>query len=420
VWNAILADLPAAAGISAAILVLFGAAEWIGRTTRVPTEYTRKLTHVGAGVIVMTFPWIIDSPWTVAILSLAFFGVLVAGKATGLLSSVHNIERRTSGAYYYPFAVLGTFWLAKGDPLLFCLPIAVMALADTTAALVGRQAGQIQYQVYDNSRTLEGSLSFFGMALILIVAGLAMAGTPGWPAMIIVALVAAIMCTATEAISVRGADNLFIPYACFLVLDRTTRLGLRDLSGWVEGMLLGLLTVTLTYKRAALTPSGSVTLFVVLTLSWALGGWTWTIPLMALFSLYLATAPQESRLVRADLDEVFPTTVGSMIIVLAFGHFEDPVLFVPFLATVAASGAIALSRMAQVRGWPQVPLVLSGAIVPVLPVLVYEPTTPLVPVMLAAAAGCLAFAALAKTSFAGRRMLASLLAGAVAWAAVPV
>ena len=228
------------------------------------------------------------------------------------------------------------------------------------------------------------------------------------------------MCVPCESISVRGADNLFIPYACFLVLDRTIRLGLHDLSGWVEGMIIGLLTVVFSYKRASLTPSGSVTLFVVLTLAWALGGWAWTIPLAAPFFLYLATAPQQSREVKADLNEVFPATVGSMVIVLAFGHFEDPVLFVPFLATVAASGAIMLGRMALVRGWPQIPLAISGGLVPIVPVLAYEPSTPVIPVALAAAAGCAAFAALARTPMAGRRLVASLLAGAVAWAAVPV
>ena len=420
VWNEILADLPSAAAISVAILLLFGLAELIGRKTPAPVELTRKLTHVGAGAIVMGFPWFIDSPWTVAILATAFFGLLVAGRVSGQLRSVHGVERKTSGAYYYPFAVLGTFWLAKGDPLLFCVPIAVMALADTVAALVGKSSGNVHYRVMDNSRTLEGSLCFFAMAMAVIVGGMALAGKPGWPELLIVALVAAIMSTATEAISVRGADNLFIPYACFLVLDRTLRIGLSDLSGWVEGMLIGILTVALTYRRASLTPSGSVTVFVVLTLSWALGGWLWSLPLAALFFLYLATAPDPTKGIRADLVEVFPTTVGSMIIVLAFGHFDDPVLFVPFLATVAASGAITLSRMAIVRGWPQVPLALSGGLAPVIPVLAYEPTTPVIPVILAASVGCLAFALLARTPLAGRRLVASLLAGAVAWGTVPL
>lgn len=415
--DAIIHDAQGALLISIGIVALFAIGESLHRVARVRVELTRKFTHVGAGMIVLSFPWVIESPWTVLALSVSFGGLLVAGKMTGLLSSVHNVERRTSGAYFYPVAVFGTFWLSKGDPLLFCVPIAVMALADTAAALVGQRIGEFHYRVFDNKRSVEGSLGFFGFALAVCMAGMALAGEPGWPAMFIVALVAAIMATATEAISVRGADNLFIPYTCFLVLDRTLRLGLRDLSGWIEGMMLALLILVSTYRVAALTPAGGVTVFVVVTLAWALGGLPWLLPLATLYLLYILTAPRDSD-IRADLDEVFPTTVGSMVVVLAFGHFDDPDLFVPYLATLTASGAIALGRMAKMRGWPMIPLGLSGAMTPLIPVLAYEQTVPLPALALATAAGSLAFAALAKTEFTGRRMVSSLLAGAVAWAAV--
>ena len=416
----IASDVPYALIISGAILLLFVSAEVLRRKAGIPTEYTRKLTHVGAGAIVIGFPWMLTSPVVVGVLALGFTAILVAGRVLGLLTCVHDIDRTTGGAYYYPLAVFGTFWLADGNPLLYCVPIAVMAVADTVAALVGRKTGEIRYRVMDNSRSLEGSLSFFGLALLILLVGMGIAGQPSWPAMLIVALVAAVLCTATEAISVRGADNLFIPYACFLVLDRTIRLGLRDLSGWVEGMLLGLIVVVVSYRRASLTPAGSVTLFVVLTLSWALGGWTWALPMLALFALYLTTMPEQSLRVQADLEEVFPTTVGATIIVLAFGHYADPSLFVPYLATLAASGAIALSRMATVRTWPRMPLAVSGAVVPVLPVLTYRPDVPILTVTAAAAVGWLAFTALAQTSMSGRRLISALLAGSIAWAAAPL
>ena len=385
------------------------------RTRGVRVEVTRKFTHVGAGLIVMTFPWVLNSPWSVCLLSISFAGLLVVGKTTGLLSSVHGVERRTSGAYYYPLAVLGTFWLSKGDPLLFCVPIAVMALADTAAALVGQKVAGTEYQVYDNHRTVEGSLVFFALAMGICLTGLALAGLPGWPAMLLVALVAAIMATATEAISVRGADNLFIPYTCFLVLDRTIRLGLQDLSGWIEGLLLGVCITVSSYRLAALTPAGGITVLVVVTLAWALGGWTWFLPLLAFYCLYIATTPREGH-IRADLDEVFPTIVGSMIVVLIFGHFGDPGLFIPYLATLAASGAIALSRMALVRGWPVVPMAISGAMTPILPVFAYEIEVPILAISLAAIVGCACFAILARTPIAGRRLISALMSGAVAWA----
>lgn len=416
ILNAIIADAVSAAAISVAIVALFAVGECLHRLMKVRVEFTRKLTHVGAGMIVLSFPWTLSSPWTVFVLSLSFGGLLSIGKVTGLLSSVHNVERKTSGAFYYPVAVLGTFWLSGGDPLLFCVPIAVMALADTAAALVGQSVGQFHYRVFDNKRSVEGSMGFFAFALAICLAGLAFNGSPGWPAMLIVALVAAIMATATEAISVRGSDNLFIPYTVFLVLDRTIRIGLRDLSGWLEGMMLALLILVASYRIAALTPAGGVTVFVVVTLAWALGGLAWMLPLGALFLLYILTAPREGD-IRADLDQVFPTTVGSMIVVLAFGHFGDPDLFVPYLATLTASGAIALGRMARLRGWPVIPLALSGGMTPLIPVIAYEDTVPFSTIALATLAGCAVFASLRRSDFSGRRMLSALLAGAIAWAA---
>lgn len=414
--NAVVSDASSAAAISVAILLLFSVGEWLHRSLKVRVELTRKLTHVGAGVIVMTFPWTLSSPWTVLLLSVSFGALLSVGKLTGLLSSVHNVDRRTSGAFFYPVAVLGTFWLSRGDPLLFCVPIAVMALADTAAALVGQSVGQFHYRVFDNRRSVEGSMGFFAFALAVCMSGLALYGAPGWPAMLIVALVAAIMATATESISVRGSDNLFIPYTVFLVLDRTMRLGLRDLSGWLEGMMLALMVLVGSYRVAALTPAGGVTVFLVVTLAWALGGLVWLMPLLALYLLYIVTAPREGD-IRADLNEVFPTTVGSMIVVLAFGHFGEADLFVPYLATLTASGAIALGRMATLRGWPLIPLALSGAMTPLMPVVAYEHSVPVPALALATLAGCAAFASLRRSDFSGRRMLSALLAGAVAWAA---
>ena len=196
-----------------------------------------------------------------------------------------------------------------------------------------------------------------------MLAALAIAGRPGWPEMLLVTLVAAIMATATEAISVRGADNLFIPYACFLILERALRMGLAELSGWFEGMIVSLALLVVSWGRSGLTEAAAITVFIVGTLAWALGGWTWALPLAALFGIFVAAIPAaDIRL--TDMTEVFPATMGSMIVVLAFGHFEDPTLFVPYLATLATGGAIAMQGMADNRGWPQLPMGLSGALAP--------------------------------------------------------
>ena len=412
---ALVADRAGIAVTAVAITVLMSTGELLRRMGRLPTEHTRKLTHLGSGAIVLAFPWLLSSPWSVAVLAVLFAGVLTLGKATGLLSHVHAVKRRTGGAFYYPLAVFGTFWLAAGDPLLYCLPIGIMALADAGAAVAGQRPGVTRYPVLDGARSLEGSLTFFGLAAGVVAAGLALAGAPGWPAMLLVTRVVAVLTTAVEAISVRGVDNLFIPYAAFVVLDRTVRLGLRDLSGWIEGMLLGLIIVLVTARRAGLTPAGAVTVFLVGTVAWALGGATWLLPILAVYALAVfATARLKLQL---DLDEVFPTAVGSITILLAFGHLDRPDLYVPFLAAIAANGAIALARVAEVRGEHRLVWGLAGALAPLAAAAIATPDIPMAVAGGAATVGVAAFAALARTRLVGRRMAAGLAAGVVAWAA---
>lgn len=406
------ADLPGALFISTSILVLFATAEAIKRHRDTPTEWTRKLTHVGGGVIVFGVPWLLSSAWTVALLSLAFAGILIGGRLTGWLSSVHDVERRTSGAYYYPFAVLGLYLLADGDPLLYCVPLAVMAVADTGAALVGKHRGQVRYRVLDGDRSLEGSFTFFGLAFVLVLAGLAIAGRPGWPAMLLVTLVVATLTTAVEAVSVRGSDNLLIPYLGWLALDRTVSLGLDGLAPWIEGMLVTLVLLLITARRADFTVAGSVTLFLLGSLAWAVGSSTWWLPSAAVYLLFLvARLPR----VDTDLDDVFATGSGPLAVVLAFAHTGDPGLYAPYLVTNATTAAILMAFVARSRRWPVVPAAVVGALVPTVPDLLQGHGPPIAGTVLGGLVGLLIFAAIQRAPFPGRRLVASLLTGLGAW-----
>lgn len=408
-------------GISVAIVALFATGEALRRVLGVATEYTRKLAHVGGGVVVMSLPWALSSHWTVLLLSLAFFGLLAIGRVTGLLGSVHAVERTTGGAYFYPFAVYGSYLLARGDPLLFCVPIGVMAVADTGAAIVGKRMGNTRYRVMDGARSLEGSFTFFALAFALILGGVALDGRGGWPGVLLVALVGGIVTTCVEAVSVRGADNLFIPYAGFLVLDRTLRLGLAEMGAWIEGMLIGFVAVVLAWKPARLQPAGAVAAFLFATLAWALGGPGWLLPLATLSALLvLVRAPDEDW----DLEQVFPTLIGSSMVLLAFGHSGRETWYLPFLVTVAANGAIAMALIGRAwrpdatgwrRGWIA-PIALVGAVAPALAAWTWDRDVPVDIVALGGMAGLALYFALHRAPVPGRRLAAAALSGLAVWA----
>ncbi len=407
------ADAAGAAFISVYIVGLFAGAELLSRWRSLPVEWTRKLTHVGAGAVVLAFPWLVAHTVTVALLALAFTGVLVGGKVTGLLGSIHNVRRRTAGAYYYPVAVLGIWILSGGDPLLYCVPLGIMAVADTGAALVGQRTGETTYRVMDGERSMEGSLAFFTLAFAVALIGAGLAERPGWPEMLLVTLVVAGLTTAVEAVSVRGSDNLFIPYAAWLGLDRTDRLGLDSLGDWVLGMALGVTVLVITGERARLSAAGAVVVFLVCTLAYALGGLLWFLPLAILYALYLlARRPEDPT----ELDMVFPTTAGSMAVLLLYAHTDAESLFLPYLTTVAANGAMAAVLLAEVRGWRGWPVALGiGAAVPVLGARLLAPEAPVLLPILFGLLAPLLFRGLSMTSLVGRRLVASLACGAATW-----
>jgi hypothetical protein len=250
----------------------------------------------------------------------------------------------------------------------------------------------------------------FGIALV----GCALAGRPGWPEVLLVALVVAGLTTSVEAVSVRGSDNVLIPYFAWLALDHTERLGLEALGDWILGMGVGVALLMVTGTRARLTTAGGVIVFLVCTLAFPLGGLPWLAPFLVLWVLFLiARRPG----VDTELDMVFPTTAGSIVILLLFAHLADPTLYPPFLTTIAANGAMAGSLLAPRRAL-QAPLVLLGAALPVAAARLLAE----VPVLIPIAGGLVAvqlLPLLSATPLVGRRLVASLACGLAVWWALP-
>ncbi len=428
--EALLHDAWAMAGISVAIICMFAIGELLRRGLGVEAEATRKFAHVGGGVVVLGFPWILSSAWTVAVLSASFFLILLLGRVTGVLGSVHAVDRRTSGAELYPAAVMGTWWLSGGEALAFCVPMAVMAAADAGAAFVGKRMGTVRFRVMDGARSLEGSLTFFAIAFAIFLAGLALDGRGGWPGVLLIALIGGVLTTCVEAISVRGIDNVLIPWAGWLVIDRTLRLGLAEMSSWVEGMLVAFIGVLVGWNAARLQPAAAVAAFVFGTVAYALGGLGWFLPIAALGLAIAVFHPRERDV---DLEHVAPLALGSVGVLGALQLLGPrDAQAVPYLAALAASGAIALARLRVEPGEPglrgglgALPMPFRatiGALLPLLPAMLWPPFTvsPLKawPVVIGAAlVGALAWLPLRHFPRAGRRLVAAMVAGLVAWGA---
>lgn len=335
--------------IAVPVAVLFTVAEVLYRTGRVEVEYTRKLTHLGSGVVVLSMPWVVSTHWSVLALSVGFVAVLVLTKWLGWLPSVHAVSRKTSGAQYYPIAVYGTYLLADGRPFFYMVPMMVMALADTGAAVVGRRHAIVRYRVVEDFRSLGGSLTFFGLTFGVVIVGLSLVSHGHLPTVLLVALLTSMVATAVEGISVRGIDNLLVPYATWLVLDRTLGATRDGLGEWVLGATLVFALLIMTFRQARLTTTGFMAAFVAGFLAWGLGGPVWLATFLVPYAGFTASRPVTLSGTEGDLGIVVPAFLVPLALLLLHAHLPHPALFVPFLGAIAAISATGLAGFLRSR-----------------------------------------------------------------------
>lgn len=116
------------------------------------------------------------------------------------------------GAILFPFSLFicaALYWPL--DPLIFQGAALVLGLADGLAGLVGQRFGRRSYYLTGH-KTIEGSLTFFGVTIIILIALTWPLGPPDqlfWP----VIFFSSLLLTLSEALFSRGWDNLSTPLA---------------------------------------------------------------------------------------------------------------------------------------------------------------------------------------------------------------
>lgn len=223
-------------------------------------ELSRKLFHIGGGLSTLTFPWVFTSSWPVVLLALITMPTLLALKYLrtfqGNLGAVlYRVERVSLGELYFPLSVCLLFILTLTHPLLFLIPVLILALADPAAAGIGGRYGQLQYTLVKGRKSVEGSAAFFLVAFACVLFPLLIL-TPGDPGQVIpVATLVGLLATLAEAVAWEGLDNLFIPLFTGLLLAGLLQLNLPFLLLDL-GLTLGLLVTVCWFnlQHAACLP----------------------------------------------------------------------------------------------------------------------------------------------------------------------
>ncbi len=304
-------------------------------------EISRKAVHVFSGIIALTFPYYIHSHWVVLGL-VGFFGLLMfVTKRTHLLSSVHEVGRKSYGSLYYPLAIYLIYLLASHTLVLYFTSILVLTVSDAFAALVGKKYGTIKYEIEGNIKSLEGSICFFFLSFICVLLPLLLMSNIGNLEAIIISLIISILLTGFEAISPTGSDNIIIPYGTYFILSKMTALPLPLILNDLY-ILIG--TVVVTAMISLLNVSGLIGMMLLNYAAFTLGNIFWVIPLvMSEIFLFLRLRKENQQF---SLHVLFYLGfIPTVLLFVSNALKNESLFFIPYVVSIVSQ--IPMSHMCR-------------------------------------------------------------------------
>jgi len=206
--------------LACSFLLLFAVSELLYHYAKVGAEKTRRLVHLGTGLLTLLFPILLSNHWSVFLLCSSFLVILILSQRFDLLKSINKIDRVSRGSLIYPFVVYILFLAYQyyDQLLFFYLPVVILAVSDPVASLVGKTWPLGKYRLKHETKTLVGSTAFFGSALLISVLLLLSFTELQILEIMLVGILISLMTATVEALSYRGYDNLFIPMSALAIL----------------------------------------------------------------------------------------------------------------------------------------------------------------------------------------------------------
>ena len=337
-----------------AFLLLLGGIMLHRRIWSPHPEITRKALHAGSGLLTLSFPFLFRDVWPVLLLTAGSAAIIAVLKFSSAARRrfgrvVDDVERTTLGELYFPLAVAIVFWLARGhSPLLFCIPMLVLTLADATGALIGLRYGLTRYT--GGHKSFEGSLAFAVVAFLCVHVPLLLWSDTGRRETLMIAATLALLVMLLEGTAWRGLDNLFLPIGGFFLLRAYMPMTVADL--WPRLLVtIGLVAAVLMSRRATTLVDDSLLAGAFLCyVTWALAGWRWLVPPAILFVGYAWFSPRTAENSRRihSVDAVLAIWVIAIVWLSLSRTLDQPGLIYPFTLVFAAHMAIfGLSRLAH-------------------------------------------------------------------------
>jgi phytol kinase len=202
------------------IFALIGAAEALRHRRGYDNFFTRKVIHIGVGLLIWAIPFLFTTPWPFILACFAFAVLTFLDWRYGFFKAMASSNPQNLGTVYFPLAAAAVTYIFWDTPPLMVAALMPLTLGDGLAPVVGK-FGTHEYIIHTSKRTLEGSLGFF--IATSVGTWFALWIMPGSPevtpiAAVAPAFVVALATTLVEAVSVWGVDNLTVTATAMILL----------------------------------------------------------------------------------------------------------------------------------------------------------------------------------------------------------
>ena len=183
-------------------IAILAGIEYATRRLSLSTELTRRVAHISAGLFAIALYKTLPLPLYIAVVALFIF-LMAYSQWKNILTSVHQVKRKTFGEVYLPLGFLFALLITLHQPENYIPSLLVITLADSFAGLTSDFLKKAR-------KTLRGSGVFALTTFVILI----LATSQLW---YICLLITAIV-TLVERYSPRGSDNLTVPVATALLL----------------------------------------------------------------------------------------------------------------------------------------------------------------------------------------------------------
>jgi phytol kinase len=204
------------------IFGLIGLAEILRRRRGYSSDFTRKVIHIGVGMLAWALPFLFNEPWLFIVACVGFMVINLLDWRFGFFAAMSSSSRSNLGTVYFPLAAAVVAYVYWDTPPIMVAALMPLTWGDGLAPVIGKLYGRHSYTIKGTTRSLEGSVGFFFAALA--ATWLALWIIPGSPALTPVeaflpALIVSFFTAVVEAVTIWGLDNLTVTATAMIILS---------------------------------------------------------------------------------------------------------------------------------------------------------------------------------------------------------